>query len=274
MRTIGVRVVLAVAVLGTCLAVTSGCRRRGGAGQTLTLAGSTAFQPFAAELADEYMDEHPRVLINVQGGGSMHGIQAVTSGAAQIGMVDLVELPEEATKMHKVEVARDGIAVVVHPDNPVQTLTMAHVRGIFDTSITNWKEVGGRDKTINVISREEASGTRRSFEELLMKGTRISPSVMVQDSSGTVREAVATGPDAIGYLSICFVDRRVKALALDGVPPTNKNVLAGTYPLVRPMWLLMQDKPTGLAKAFIEFLLSPKAQAELAREGLIPAERP
>ncbi len=264
-----------IAVLAVLLAVSmafaglSGCSRP--SRQQLTLAGSTAFQPFAEKLAEHYLELNPQVQINVQGGGSAVGIQSAISGAAEIGMADLVEIPAEAKSLDAVVVARDGIAIIVHPSNPVASLTSDQERAIFSGRIANWKEVGGQDSPIRVISREEGSGTRRSFDKLVLKGDKLAAGALFQNSNGTCREAVASDPNAIGYVSIGLVNDKVKALSYDGVHPTNEDVKKGLYPLARPVYFLTKGEQSTLTRAFVEYVLSPDAQKMLEKEGLIAA---
>jgi phosphate transport system substrate-binding protein len=244
-----------------------GCGSRGR--ETITLAGSTAFQPFAEKLAERYIAAHPGAAINVQGGGSAVGIQAASSGAAQIGMADLVQLPDEAKSLTATIVARDGIAIVVNPRNPLDGVTAAQARDIFVGRVANWKELGGPDATIRVICREEGSGTRRSFDRLVLGEQRVSPDALFQNSNGTVREAVASDANAIGYVSIGLVNGKVKSLAWDGVVATNADVIKGTYPLSRPIYFLTKGEPAPHVRAFIDYVLSPEGQGLLAAEGLI-----
>jgi phosphate transport system substrate-binding protein len=247
----------------------AGCARR--TENTITLAGSTAFQPFAEKLAENYIATHGDVRINVQGGGSAVGIQAALAGSADIGMADLVTLPDEAKSLTATVVARDGIAIIVHPSNPLADLTAEQAKAVFSGAITNWKEVGGPDATIRIISREEGSGTRRSFQKLVLGETKLSPDALFQNSNGTIREAVAGDPNAIGYLSIGLVDTRVKSVSYAGVAASNANVKNGTYPLARPIYFLTRGEPRAIVKAFIAYVLSDEAQQLLEKEGLIAA---
>jgi len=201
---------------------------------SLTLAGSTAFQPFAEKLAEEYMAKRSDVSITVQGGGSAVGIQSAVSGAAQIGMADLVILPPEAKELTSVAVARDGIAIVVHPANTVNDLSLAQIRDLFNGKITNWKEVGGNDHPVTVVSREAGSGTRSSFEEII-QGLNLTKDALIQDSNGTIRETVANDANAIGYLSHGLLNERIKALTVDQVECTTEKIMAKHYPPVRPI---------------------------------------
>jgi len=255
-----------VAVLTVALA--AGC---GGRKEAVTLAGSTAFQPFAEKLAGLYMDGHPGANVTVQGGGSSVGIQSALQGAAQIGMVDLVELPPEAKVLAATVVARDGVVVVVHPANTVSNLTTAQVRDIFAGTVRNWREVGGADAPINVVSREAGSGTRRSFEKIVGLA-RLSDAALVQDSSGTIRETVANDDRAIGYLSHGLVNERVKGLAIDGVASTIEATIRGDYKLVRPVFFLVREPASAATRDFIAYVLSPAGQAVIRQDGLIPAQ--
>jgi phosphate transport system substrate-binding protein len=238
----------------------------------VTLAGSTAFQPFAEKLAEKFGAAHPDAQIDVQGGGSAVGVQSAITGAAQIGMADLLELPPEARGLTSTIVARDGIAIIVHPKNPVSALTALQAKGIFSGQISNWRSLGGADAPIRVVSREEGSGTRRSFDKLVLKGSKLVPNALFQNSNGTIRESVASDPQAIGYLSIGLVNQKVKGLTFDGVAPGNENVKKGTYPLARPVYFLTQGTPSGMTKAFLDFVLSKEGQALLEHEGLIAAK--
>ncbi len=248
----------------------NGCSRA--SANSITLAGSTAFQPFAEKLAERYGETHKDVQINVQGGGSAVGIQSALSGAAQIGMADLLELPPEAAALKSTVVARDGIAIVVNPVNSIKALTIDQARDVFSGKVANWKDLGGSDSPIHVISREEGSGTRRSFDKLVLVGAKLAPSALFQNSTGTVRQAVASDPTAIGYVSIGLVNDKVKALTYNGVPANDTNVKNGSYPLARPIFLLTKGEPSPQTKAFLDYMLSDEAQKTLEKEGLIAAK--
>ncbi|MCX6998581.1 MAG: phosphate ABC transporter substrate-binding protein [Kiritimatiellaeota bacterium] len=258
-----------LALVGCAVAVAlCGCGRKSA---SITLAGSTAFQPFAEKLAEQYMAAHPEVGVTVQGGGSAVGIQSALSGAAQIGMADLLELPPEAQGLTSVIVARDGIALVVHPANPVTNLALAQAREIFAGTLSNWKDAGGADQPITVVSREAGSGTRSSFEKLIGV-SKLSPDAIVQDSSGTIRETVINDQRAIGYLSHGLVNDKIKMLKVDDQECSTDKVIAGKYPLVRPIFLLTKGAPEGLAQAFIAYILSAEGQQCIHKNGLIPAK--
>lgn len=250
------------------LTATSGCTR--GSQRGLTLAGSTSVQPFAEQWADAYRARMPSALIQVQGGGSTAGVQAVLSGAAGIGMASRALTAAEAARVQGIPVARDGMAVVVHPANPIGALALADVRSIYAGERRSWRALGGADTAINVVTREDGSGTRAAFEELVMGGRRITSTALVQDSTGSVRQMVAADPAAIGYISMGLVDASVKAVALDGVAPGEAAIDAGRYPLVRPFLFLTVGTPGPEARAFIEWIVGPEGRELTRREGLLP----
>jgi len=251
--------------------VAAGCGGKGR--ESITIAGSTAFQPFCEKLAETYMAQHLEARIDVQGGGSSMGVQSALLGAAQIGMADMVDLPAEAKQaLTSTVVARDGLALIVHPSNAVPGLSSEQARRVFAGEVKNWKDVGGADSAITVISREDGSGTRKSFEALVLGKSKLAPNALIQDSNGAIREAVSGDPRSIGYLTIGLVNEKVKALKLDGIEPTNENVISGRYKIARPVFFLTKGEPTGLVKSFIAFVLSPQGQAMIHKDGLIPAK--
>ena len=263
-------------ILTTCLAagavalagLVTGCGKGRAA---ITLAGSTAFQPFAEKLADQYMAAHPDVAVTVQGGGSAVGIQSALSGAAQIGMADMVTLPPECAALTQFVVARDGIAVVVHPANKVGTLTTAQLKDVFTGALKNWKDVGGEDKPIAVVSREAGSGTRSSFEQIL-GGVKLTPEAIIQDSNGTIRETVANDPNSIGYLSHGLLNAKVRQMPVDGILCSEDTIQAGAYHLVRPIFLLTKGAPSPDCKALIDYILSADGQKTVRAKGLLGAK--
>jgi phosphate transport system substrate-binding protein len=235
------------------------------------MAGSTAFQPFAEKLAEQFMMKNPNVNVTVQGGGSAVGIQSANSGAAQIGMADLVALPEDAKGLTSTIVAKDGIAVVVNPKNKVVNITTDQARDIFNGKITNWKEVGGDDAPITVVSREAGSGTRTSFEQIITNIT-LKKDALIQDSNGTIRETVANDVNSIGYLSHGLVNEKVKALKVDEIDCTADAIIAGQYKLVRPIFLLVKGELAGEIKNLIDYILSAEGQQTIKNNGLLPAK--
>jgi phosphate transport system substrate-binding protein len=252
------------------LAALSGCKRSGQQ-EVLTLAGSTSVHPFVEMIAEEYMVEHPDRQVTVQPGGSTAGIQAVRAGAAQIGMVSR-GLHEEEQDLKPIVIARDGIAVIIQAANPVNGLTKDQVKGIFAGEIEDWSEVGGSEGPVRPVTREQGSGTRGAFQELVMGETKIATDAMVQDSNGSIREVISNDPGAVGYISLGLVNEKVKALAIDGVTANAEDVRNGTYPFARPFLFVLTREPNEPEKAFIDYVLSPASQKLLEEEGLVSAK--
>jgi len=267
---------LGVLLLGTAFA--AGCNKKTSndqAGQTalsgtLTIAGSTSVQPFSEVLAEKFMEKNKGVQVNVQGGGSSVGIEAAISGAAGLGSSSRDLKPEEKAKnLVDTKIALDGIAIVVHPENTVKALKTEDVMNIYLGNIKNWKELGGPDAPITVVSREDGSGTREAFTTLVMNKKDIVKNAIIQNSTGAVRTTVAGDKNALGYVSLSSLNKDIKALDIDGAAATEANVKAGTYKLQRPFIYVTKDAPTGLAKAFIDFVLSAEGQKMIVDEGAI-----
>lgn len=236
--------------------------------KTVTLAGSTSIMPFTEKLAEHFMIDHPEFVVNVQGGGSTAGIQACLNKTIDIGMSSR-QLKQEETILNEILICYDGISVVVHPRNPVSALTLEQIRGIFSGRIRNWKELGWIDRKIDAVTREEGSGTRGSFEELVMKNEEIYDGIMVQDSNGSVKEVVATDPYAIGYISLGLVDNRVRALSINGIYASVENIKTKKYKIVRPFLFLTYGDINDNVIIFINFVISKDGQNILKKEGLI-----
>ena len=247
------------------IAFSVGCQKTQ---EGLTVAGSTSVQPFAEVLAEEYMARHSQEKIYVQGGGSSAGIQAVRTEAAEVGMSSRALMPEEHDLIG-IPIAYDAIAIIIHPSNPLTDLSIDQIKRIFSRQMTNWREAGGRSHPITLVTREEGSGTRESFQHLIMGKTEISLAALVQDSNGAIRQVVADDPNAIGYISLGLVNDRVKALKIDGVEANVANIKKHRYKFVRPFLFVFKASPQGLAKNFLEYILSPEGQKLLVQEGLV-----
>lgn len=240
---------------------------------TISVSGSTTVQPLAEKLAEAFMTENTGVRIDVQGGGSSVGVKAAGEGTSDIGMAsreikesELAEFPN----LNIIVIARDGIAIVAHPDVPLSDLTVEQVRDIFSGKVINWKDLGGEDQNIIVVSREEGSGTRGAFEEMVMgEDALIAATAILQPSNGSIRTTVSTTPNSIGYLSFGYLDETVKPISINGVAPTEPNAADGSYPIVRPLNMLTNGKPEGNVKAFLDFILSEAGQKMVVEDGYI-----
>ena len=235
---------------------------------TITLAGSTSVMPFTEKLAEHFMLDHPEFVIDVQGGGSTAGIQAVVNNTVNIGMSSR-DLSDKEKTLNTITICHDGIAMIVHPQNSVRSLTLQQIKDIFNGRIKNWRELGGVDRRIDAVTREEGSGTRSAFEELVMKGKAIDDSIMVQDSNGSVKEVVATDPYAMGYISLGLVDQKVLSVTIDEVVPSIKSIKSGRYKIVRPFLYVTNGELDTYAKEFVDFILSKDGQKILIKEGLV-----
>ncbi len=247
------------------------CGNNSNSPNRINVSGSTSVSPFAEHLAELYQKAHPGTAINVQSLGSSAGIQAATEGVAQIGMSSRELKAEEAEKLEQQVIVRDALAVVVHPSNPLTNLEQAQVQDIFSGKVTNWKEYGGPDHTITLVVREAGSGTFVAFEELVMKNIPISQRSLRQGSNGAIRQVVAEDSFAIGYISIGIVDESVKSLDIGGIRPNAQNVRENKYKFARN-FLFVWPKGTqleGLAKAYVDYVLSDEGQTELEKYGLV-----
>ena len=262
----------AAAVLAMFLSVSFLTACGGRQSVAFIIAGSTSVQPYVEILTEAYAIHHPDILIDVQGGGSSAGIQAVESNTAELGMSSR-NLRESEMHLWSVEIAKDGLAIIVNPSNPIGNLTLDQIRGIYAADITNWSELGGPAKGIHVIAREEGSGTRSAFEEMVMDGRRISPRSIIQDSNGAVRQIVSSDPYSIGFISLGLVEigeRPVKAVQIGGIEPSRENVIDGSYTLFRSFLFVAREEPADYAMHFIDFIRSPEGHRVLVAEGLIP----
>lgn len=247
------------------LLAAGGCADRS---KVVSLAGATSFHMLSETLAAEYMKANPGTRVMIQPMDSAAGIQAVLSGVVQIGISDFATLPPEATGLQAVEVARDEIAVIVHPANRVGNLGTAQIRDIFSGVLRNWKDAGGKEHGIDVVVREKGSGTRTSFEAAV-GGVGPNDRVILQDTSGAVLATVAANENAIGYVSHGLADARVKALAVDGVSCDSDPASGKPYPISRPIMLLTKGTPSEAAADFIRFVRSDDGRRIIREHGLL-----
>ena len=247
-------------------------------GGKIVLVGSTSVDPLAQKLAESYKASNPGVEIEIQAVGSSAGIKAAIDGSATIGMSSR-ELKEEEISEGVTPhvICKDGIAVVVNPANPVQNLTKEQVQKIFLGEIKNWKEVGGNDEEILVVSRESGSGTRGAFEEILkiekeVEGKKVSGLVenaLQAEGTGAVKANVASKANSIGYVSLGYIDDTIKSLQVEGVDATAENIVSGTYAVARPFVLVTKGEVSPVDQAFLDFVMSSEGQAEVEKDGYI-----
>lgn len=243
---------------------------------SISMVGSTSMEKFANSLSEAFMEKYPDVTVTAEFTGSSAGIEAVTSGTADIGNASRNLKEEElADGIAENIVAIDGIAVVVDNSNTVEDLTKDQLSQIYKGEITNWSEVGGSDAPVVVVGREAGSGTRSAFEELLKLEEQCKYANEL-DSTGAVMAKVAATPGAIGYVSLDVLDDTVKAVKLDGAEPTEENIKAGTYFLNRPFVMATKGEiaeQNDLVKALFDYIYSPEGDELVKSVGLITVDR-
>ena len=244
----------------------------------LVIKGSTTVLPIAQKVAEVYMKEHPGVKISISGGGSGNGIKALIDGSTDIANSSRFIKPKEVElAVEKGEypvpfaVAYDCIVPVVHPGNSVMNLTMEQLRAIYQGKVKNWKEVGGPDRPIVVISRDTSSGTYEVWYKKVMKKERVFPGALLQASNGAIVQAVSKNKNAIGYIGLGYMDESVKALMVNGITGSAETTLTGTYPISRPLYMFTSGWPNGDTLKFINFVVHPeKGQKFVAEAGYVP----
>ncbi len=240
----------------------------------IAISGSTSVGPLVENEAEEFESNNPNVTIETNQTGSSSGIKDTKNGTSEIGMSSRELTSEEAEGLDEVTVAVDGIAVVVNKDNPVQNLTLEQVKDIFTGKITNWKEVGGEDAPIVVVSRESGSGTRGAFEEILgYKETETVKTALINNSTGSTKAVVEGNENAIGYMSVGYVDNTISAVSIDRVEATSDNVKSGDYKIQRPFLLVYKEGSLSEeGQEFIDFILSEEGQKIVSEENLVTVD--
>jgi len=238
----------------------------------ISLNGSTSTERVIASLMEAFREEHPGVTLTFDATGSGAGITSATEGTADIGLSSR-HLREGEDGVDAIIFAIDGLAVIVHPDNPVTDLSTEQIAAIYTGAITNWSEVGGDDAPIAVIGREAGSGSRGAFDDIMGIEDQV---VHDQEltSGGAVITAVATNPFAIGYSSLSAVGDTVRIVTVNGVPCTEETLLDGSYPIQRPFILMTQigTEPSEAAQAFIDFVMSSGAREIISNAGVVQAQ--
>lgn len=238
---------------------------------TIKVMGSTSVQPYATELSDSFTLKYPKAQVLVSGGGSSVGIKSAQDRTAVIGLSSReLTQAEKDSGLKEIVIAIDGIVVIVNKDSGVSNLSKAQISDIFAGIVTNWKDVGGKDAPITVVTREAASGTRTAFQELVMGKVNITEMAVTQGSTGGISQTVSGNKNAIGYVSFGSLDDTVKAVNVDGVTPSVATIKDKSYKIQRPFLYVTKGEVTDpVAKAFIEYTQSKEGQNILAAGNLV-----
>lgn len=245
--------------------------------------GSSTVLPVAQKTAEVYMKQNPKATIIVEGGGSGVGIAALLDGTTDIANASR-EMKAKETKIFKSKkkvpvvhvVGRDALSVIVHPSNPVKSLSIEQVASIFKGKIKNWKEVGGKDMPVVAIARESSSGTYGFFKSKVLKKKAYASTCLSSSSNGAMVQSVSQTEGAIGYAGLAYVNDNVRALSIKNggkpVEATFENAVKGAYPLVRNLNMITSGKPSGSIKNYLDFVLSTEGQKLVKQVGYIPVK--
>jgi len=243
--------------------------------ERLTITGSTTVLPIAQKAAEVFMKKY-EANVSVAGTGSGDGIKAIIDGTAQIGNSsrDMKDKEIDLAKSKGVNpvrhtVALDCIVPVVHPTNPVSDLTVDQLKEIYTGKIKNWKQIGGEDKAITVISRDSSSGTFEVWNEKVLHKEKVRPDAQMQASNGAVAQAVAGNKFAVGYVGIGYLNPNLKPLKVNGVEASPKTAMDKSYPVARALYMFTQGEPAGMIKTFIDFVQGPEGQKIAVEEGFV-----
>ena len=242
---------------------------------TINISGGTAHIPVMRDAAQSIMKTNPNIRITVAGGGSGVGVKMVGEGLVQIGNTGRQLKPDEIKNYGLVSFpfAIDGVAVVVHPQNPVSELSQQQLTSIFSGQITNWQQVGGKNARITLYSREDGSGTRETFETLAIKNGKTATSANVVNSNGAMKTAVSRDVNALGYVGIGHLNAQIKGIVLDGMKPSQQNATNGSYRVTRLLYMNTKGNPQGVVADFINYIYSADGRKIITKAGYIPVNR-
>ncbi len=266
--------------LALCLSLIVFSSAARAAQEEIVITGSTTVLPVMQKAGEAFMAANPGVSLAISGGGSGNGIKALNEGLCDVAMSSR-DIKDSETAQGKakgvtplrIAVAIDALVPVVHPQNPVKALSSAQLQAIYAGKITNWKEVGGLDENIVVISRDSSSGTYESWEQIIMKKEKVAASALLQASNGAVVQAVSKNRKAIGYIGFGYLNDSLKKLDVDGVNASAQSALDKSWPIARELYVFTNGTPAGAVKKLIDYLLDPrKGQKAVAEIGFIPLQ--
>jgi phosphate transport system substrate-binding protein len=256
-----------------CLFVVTGTAFAG----NIVIKGSTTVLPVAQTTLEAFMKASPGVNISLSGGGSGEGIKALIDKSTDIANSSraIKDKEIELAKSKGVSpvatvVAIDAIVPIVNPRNKVKNLSIDQLSQIYQGKITNWKEVGGDDLQIVVISRDSSSGTFEAWAEMVLNKAKVTPRAQMQASNGAIVQAVSKNRYAVGYIGLGYINKSVKPLTVNGIEATIENAFSKAYPVARPLYMYTNGKPTGETAKYIHFVLSPAGQGLVAKDGYVP----
>jgi phosphate transport system substrate-binding protein len=244
----------------------------------LAIRGSDTMLVLNRRLAEAYMRAHPGVSVRVEGGGTAAGVAALVDGEADICAASRPLLAEEVAAIYdrhatlgvRFLIAQDALSVFVNAANPIRSLELSELRGLFDGSIASWRDVGGDDVAVVPIVRPPSSGSHRFFRDHVLKGGPYAAGAITAATTNDVLASVRTDAGGVGYGGVAYRLEGVAAIAVDGVPPAAEAVRDGRYPLARYLAFSTVRPPTGLARRFIDWCLGPEGQAVVAEVGYVP----
>ena len=245
-------------------------------GNKITIAGSTTVLPIAQATAEVFMDKNPEINISVRGGGSSVGIASIIAGPVDIGDAsrhikskELVQAREKGINPYENVIANDAIAIILHKDNPINGLTLEQIKDIYTGKIQNWKEVGGPNRPIVIISRDVSSGTFEVFNKKVLRGAIGASGSLMLASNNAVATTVKDTPGAIGYAGLGYVTDEIKAIKVNGILPSKQTVQNKKYPIARTLHMYTNGTPKGIVKDYIDFILSTEGQELIEEQGFI-----
>jgi len=238
---------------------------------TLRIAGGTAHIPVMKEAAKRIMGMNPNIKITIAGGGSGVGIKQVGEGLVDIGNTGRKATDDEIKRygLKMFKFAIDGIAVVINPENPVVRINKNEIMDIFSGKLNKWKDLGWKDRGINIYTRDASSGTRKVFWKKALNKGKIAKAANFVKSHGAMKAAISVDPYGIGYISVGYLDDTVAPVSLDGIPPTLDTVRKGDYKIARGLYMNTKGEPTALTRLFIDYILSKEGQKIVVEKGFI-----
>jgi len=265
---------LAIFVLAMTILLTANPALAG----SIVIKGSTTVLPIALKVAEAYMKQNPGIKISISGGGSGNGIKALIDGSTDIADSSrFIKEKEVKLAIDKgsypvpFAVAYDCIVPIVHPSNSMINISLAQLKDIYTGKIKNWKNIGGPDRPVVVISRDTSSGTYEVWHKKVMKKTRVFPGALLQASNGAVTQAVSKNKNAVGYIGLGYMNKEVKPLMVNDIKGSAETTLNGMYPVSRPLFMFTPGWPEGDTMDFINFLLHPQKGQKYIRDiGFVP----